>query len=236
MLRVPLDLEGAASTIELPAESARYVLRVHRLSVGDAFVAFDPIAKTEADATLVSIERDRAAVRLSLSRPSTRLPRRRVTLFQGLAKAEKMDAIVRDATELGATAIVAVRLARSIPSQKSDAALARWRRVAVEAARQCGRGDVPEIGAPVALDEALDADVALRWALAPDAERSLAEIAREAPKDAAVGIFVGPEGGFDREELDRLGQRGAVFARLGAFVLRTETAATAALGVLAATA
>lgn len=234
MLRVPLDLPGAAAPMELSADAARYVARVHRLAVGDVFVAFDAHAKTEADASVVSIERDRVRVELGAPRPSSRLPTRAVTLFQGLAKADKMDAIVRDATELGATAIVPVRLARSIPSSKSDAAIERWARVALEAARQCGRGDVPEIVAPMRLDEALARSTDVRCALAPGAARSLHDEVAAATRTASFGLFIGPEGGFDESELAQLVERGVGLVRLGSFVMRTETAATAALAVVAA--
>lgn len=233
MLRVPVELPPGATELELPAESARYVARVHRLDVGGAFVAFDPDARTEADATITSIARDRVRVALGPTRASTRLPRRRVTLLQGIAKSEKMDAIVRDATELGATSIVPVRLARSIPTSKSDAALTRWRRIAVEAARQCGRGDVPDISSPVDLARALDGQEGVRCALAPGGERSLGETVRSAEAGASIALLVGPEGGLDAAETALAGERGFALVRLGAFVLRTETAATAALAVVA---
>lgn len=242
MLRVPLELpppgsaaDASSASIELGDEVARYVARVHRLEVGDTFVAFDPIARAEADATITSIARDRVRVDLGPRRASTRLPLRRVTLLQGLAKAEKMDAIVRDATELGATAIVPVRLARSIPSSKSDAAVTRWKRIAVEAARQCGRGDVPDVSAPVDLARALDREEAgeVRCALAPGGERSLGAIVTAANARASIALLVGPEGGLDPAEVELAAARGFTLARLGAFVLRTETAATAALGVVA---
>lgn len=233
MLRVPLDL-AVGGAITLPEDASRYVARVHRLAVGDAFVAFDARRRTEADARVLAITRDRVRVDLSTERPSTRLPTRAVSLFQGLAKADKMDAIVRDATELGATAIVPVRLARSVPQGKSDAAIERWGRVALEAARQCGRGDVPEIVAPVTLAAALDRAFDVGVALAPGAARSLHEVVASAPDAASFGVFVGPEGGFEDGETALLAERGLVLVRLGSFVLRTETAATAALAVIAA--
>lgn len=234
MLRVPLDLVGAGATIALPEDAARYVARVHRLGEGDAFVAFDARRRTEADARVVAIGRDGVRVLLSAERASTRLPTRAVTLFQGLAKADKMDAIVRDATELGATAIVPVRLARSVPQGKSDAAIERWGRVALEAARQCGRGDVPEIVAPVTLAAALDRAFDVGVGLAPGAARSLHDVVAGAADAASFGVFVGPEGGFEVGEAALLVERGLVLVRLGSFVLRTETAATAALATIAA--
>jgi 16S rRNA (uracil1498-N3)-methyltransferase len=236
MLRVPLDLSGAMT--ELPEEAARYVAKVHRLSAGDAFVAFDVDRKTEVDARIVSIARGRVAIEMGLERATMRIPRHDVRLFQGLLKADKMDAIVRDATELGTSMVVAVQLARSVPTSKNAAALARWKRVAAEAARQCGRGDVPVLVPDLNLARCLEHAPMPSFVLDPRAEISLGDavrtrIARASNERASVGLFVGPEGGFDHEEAALLEERGLSFVRLGAFTMRAETAATAALAVIA---
>ncbi len=224
-LRVPLD-DLRPGPRGLDRDTAQYVCRVHRLAAGDRFVAFDPRARLEADATLLSSDE----VMLSAPRAATHVATRPVTLIQALAKGSKVADIVRDATELGATRIVVAVADRSV---KRGADPERWQRVAVEAARQCGRGDVPVIDPADSLAEALargrDPDASLVL-LDPRADRELADVATR----HAVVLVVGPEGGFSDDERAAAGALGYVGATLGAFTLRTETACAAALGALAA--
>ncbi len=88
-LRVP-GAALAAGSLVLPRDTAKYVVRVHRLRVDDAFVMFDPEARTEADATILSTENE-VSVRLGSPRPSTRVPSRRAVLVQCIGKADKID-------------------------------------------------------------------------------------------------------------------------------------------------
>jgi 16S rRNA (uracil1498-N3)-methyltransferase len=142
----------------LAKETALYVTRVHRLGEGDTFVAFDPERAIEADARIVEVGARSVAVQIDAVRPAEVVAPRAVTLVQALGKGDKLDAIVRDATELGAVRIVPVIAERSVVRPADVAGRAqRWRRIAVEAARQCGRGDVPQIDAPVPLIEAVHA-------------------------------------------------------------------------------
>jgi 16S rRNA (uracil1498-N3)-methyltransferase len=230
VVRVPLENLLAGERV-LPREAARYLTRVHRLGVGARVVAFDPIERSEADAEIVMVG---AEVRLALDapRPARAVPALSIRVIQCAVKGKKIDGVLRDATELGATAFVVALADRSVPDPDRRQQ-ARWRRVAVEAARQCGRGDVPDIGGPLPLSAALaDAPNGVRLVLDPQGVpmgRILELWARE-----PVTIAVGPEGGFTEEEL-RCAERSA-FERvsLGQFVLRTETACAAALGALLA--
>src|SRR5450432_1074356 len=98
----------------LDPDASRYVARVRRVRVGESGLLFEPLGAREADATVVEIAR--AGVRCSVGavRPSTARPRRQTTLLQAIGKGEKLDAIVRDATELGATRVIAVETERSV--------------------------------------------------------------------------------------------------------------------------
>lgn len=233
LLRVPLPL-GELGLLSLPEEAASYVTRVHRLGPGDRFLAFDPEREVEAEAEIVTVGRKGATARIEATRPASRKPARRVTLLQGTCKGDKMDAIVRDATELGATRIVPVICARSIA--RPDAARAeRWRRIAVEAARQCGRGDVPRLEEPVALavllGRARDPAVSA-FCMDPRAERGLGAALASVAGETELAFLVGPEGGLSDEEIGAAAGAGYVPARLGALVLRTETVCSAVLGGL----
>jgi 16S rRNA (uracil1498-N3)-methyltransferase len=231
MLRVPLTALSAGER-RLSAEVARYVARVHRLRVGDRFIAFDPEARLEAEASVESID-DGVVVALAPPRPATRIARRSVTVIQALAKSSKVDAVVRDATELGATRVMPAVAERSV---KRGGDVERWRRISVEAARQAGRGDVPRVDdvQPLAsaLEQALE-DRALLVVLEPTAEHALAALLRGAGAVPVV-LVVGPEGGLSPAELELAASLGYRTAKLGPFTLRTETACAAALGAIAA--
>ena len=231
-LRVPCALL-ASGDVPLSAEAATYVTRVHRLAVGDTFLAFDPERGTEAEAELFAIGKRGAVARISAIRAASALPARAVTLIQGTCKGDKMDGIVRDATELGATRIIPAITARSVA--RPDAARAdRWRRIAVEAARQCGRGDAPIVEAPALLPAAfaLVDGAALRLCLDPTAAASLGSRLPIVAAATNIAILVGPEGGLDAAELDAAALAGFGRVRLGGFVLRTETVCAAVLGAL----
>lgn len=229
-LRIPLD-DVAEGERELGQEASRYLLRVHRLRPGDVCVAFDPAQAQEADLEIVTARRDRAGIRLSNLRPATLVASRPITVIQGLSKGSKVEAMVRDATELGATRVIIARCQRSV---KRDADVARCRRVALEAARQCGRGDVPSIEGPSSFADAVFDVQGLRVLLDPEAPRGFGEVLGASPAPAVVVVAIGPEGGFADAERDHALSCGFVAARLGQFVLRTETACAAALGALAA--
>lgn len=238
-LRVPIE-DLAPGERALPAETASYVARVHRAGPGARLALFDPERALEADAEVVAVGAGgrSVTVRVGEVRGAERRARRAVTLVQALGKGDKMDAIVRDATELGATRIAPVIAERSVVRPEDVAArAARWRRVAVEAARQCGRGDVPAIDAPVALVEAVASlaqapSGALGACLAPGSDLRLGDALRALAPGAAVTIVVGPEGGLSDAEIAACEAAGIERFGLGPFVLRTETVCAAVLGAV----
>ncbi len=157
-------------------------------------------------------------------------------LAQALAKADKLELVIQKATELGAARIVTFAAERSVVRLDEDRAqskLARWRKIAEEAARQCGRADVPAIDAPIpfaALLALRESSPELRCVLLdPVAALPLSQAAAGA-REALLAI--GPEGGFSPGELAAAEARGFLRANLGARVLRTETAGLAALAIL----
>lgn len=229
-LRVPID-EIAAGDRALPDEAASYVARVHRLGPGDRLVLFDPERALEADAEIVEAGKRSVVVRTFAPRPAVRAARS-ITLIQGVAKGDKMDAIVRDATELGATTIVPALCERSV-ARPEAARAARWRRIAVEASRQCGRGDAPVVAAPVTFDEAVRGAAGdVRLCLDPRAARGLGAALAGLVRGASVVFAVGPEGGFTDGEIEAAEAVGLARVRFGAWVLRTETMCAAVLGAI----
>lgn len=221
-LRVPFD-DLAAGERDLDAEQSKYVVRVHRLRAGDAFVAFDPKRAIEADGEVLS--RDR--VRIGEPRPAPAAARS-VTWIHACPKGDKPDAIVRDATELGATKIIFVHTAR-IVAKPPASRVERWTRIAREAARQCGRADAPEVALEATWDAALAVEAVTRVCLDPRGAPLRDVLARA---KGSIAFAAGPEGGFTDAEIAAAEKRGFVTCKLGAFVMRTETVPSAVLGAL----
>lgn len=217
---------------------AHYLVRVLRLRAGDAFVAFDPAVGAEGDAGVVWEDGAAVTVRvgeLRAGRSAGALGG--VTWIQGLAKGDKCDAVVRDATELGASRIIVAQTHRTVVKldpARVEARQVRWARIAQEAARQSGRADVPVVDAPCAWSDALtrvDGATTARFCLWEGATDPLAlPLAEALARRHALAFACGPEGGLTAEEVEVARSLGWTIASLGPFVLRTETVAAAVLG------
>lgn len=215
---------------QLPRPLSNYLVRVLRLRAGDAFVLFDPETGIEAHAQLL---RDVPAVALvGEPGPARRVCRRDVSLLHGLAKGDKPEQVLRAAVALGVTSVTFARAERSVAG--AELRIERLRAVMLDAARQCGRGDLPDLRGLLPLDAALHASDGLGLLLDPDADQSLVEVLRTLDPEHSLALAVGPEGGFTEKETGRLLAAGFQPVRLAPFVLRTELAAVAALSVVAA--
>lgn len=233
-LRVPVARVEAGESI-LDEDASRYVARVHRKRLGDRIVLFDPDRVLEASAVITAMDRQSVAVMVEDVREGSLRPRQRVTLLQATCKSDKLDAIVRDATELGVTRIVPVLAERSV-GRPAEGRARRWRKIAVEAARQCGRGDAPAIASPMELSEAVSlfasGEGVVGFCLDPWAPVHLAERLRSVPLDVELAFLIGPEGGFSPSEVEACASAGLVPVTLGPLTLRAETVGTAVLGAV----
>jgi 16S rRNA (uracil1498-N3)-methyltransferase len=171
--------------------------------VGDAFVAFDPAERLEAPGEIVGIDREAVTVRLGQAVPARAVPALDVTLIQCAGKGDKVDDVVRAATALGVGRILVVESERTVTrtdAQKSARRGERWNAIALDAARQSGRGDVPRIEGPEPLEGVLASfrdEPGTKLCLDPSAPVSFQKALAGAP----FVLLVGPEGGFTREEL-----------------------------------
>lgn len=166
----------------------------------------------------------------------------KIYLFQGLPKADKMELIIQKAVELGVYEIIPVAMTRSVvklDEKKAGKKTARWQGISESAAKQSGRAIVPEVSMPMSFKEALsfarDLDaVIVPYEKSEGIEESKAIIDRLCNDEAvkSIGIFIGPEGGFDDKEIDQLVEDGADSITLGRRILRTETAGLAILSIL----
>jgi len=164
-------------------------------------------------------------------------PPLQITLVQGLPKGDKMEMIIQKCTELGVTAIVPLCSERSVvkpvPDRMQKRRL-RWQRVALEAARQCGRAIVPQVGEPVKLADVLITipPDALKLMLWEDEQKVFLKQVLRTAMPADVFLFIGPEGGFAPEEAALARDYGVITVSLGSRVLRTETAGLAAVAMI----
>jgi 16S rRNA (uracil1498-N3)-methyltransferase len=157
----------------------------------------------------------------------------RVILAQGISSGERMDYTLQKAVELGVTAIQPIAARRSVvklAGERVDRRLMHWQGVVASACEQCGRNQVPVVAAPLPLANWLGQyDGERLLFLSPLAETRLADLPAPLAADCLVA---GPEGGFETDEIAALHAAGAVPVRLGPRVLRTETAALAALAAM----
>ena len=223
---------------ELTEDYLRYITQVLRLKEGDRVVLFDGRGY-EYETRIDSLGPDHVILDI-VTREAVPLPEREITLAQSLPKGTKMDFIIQKSTELGVNRIIPFTSARSIPrikEGKSDAKVLRWRRIAVEASRQCRRTTVPEVTevrsySDMLVSPAPGTRVIIFWE--GERERGIREILRYDASETAMDFFliVGPEGGFSDEEVLKAKNRGFITASLGRQILRTETAPLAILSVI----
>lgn len=220
-------------TAALDVLDAQHAVRVLRLTAGDEVELMD--AGRRYAAAIEAAGPDGVRVRITRELPSTE-PRVRVTLFQGLPKAEKMELIVQKCTELGVYEVQPVAMERCVAQIKDKDAekkRERWQKIAREAAKQCGRAQVPQVHAPATLMQLAQALSGMDLLMVPweDArDGSIRDALEKLPEGAArIGIVIGPEGGMSEKEARCLEDWGGHLVTLGARILRTETAGMAAL-------
>jgi len=235
-VRVPLSGLSPGDR-ELDAKTTHYLRDVLRLRAGESFVAFDAEAALEVDATLGDGAEAGALCTLGEPRVAARIVSSGIVLVQALGKGDKTEQVVRSATALGVAELHLVESARSVAraGERRDGKRARLEGIALDAARQSLRGDVPAIIGPRAFEAELESwrgRPAIKLCLVPGAPHTLHSLVRAWSPGSPIALLVGPEGGFSDEEIARAEQVGFVAARFGQLVLRTEIAGIAALGAL----
>lgn len=233
----PGEIPPHGSCLLAPAQ-AHHVARVLRLQAGDAITLFDGRG-IEYAAVIARIAKSGITLNVGEPRRIDRESPLAVTLAQAISSGERMDYTVQKAVELGVAGIQPLESARSVvrlDGIRARKRLAHWQAVVIAACEQCGRNRVPEIAPVMALRDWLGLAVRrpaseTRMLLAPQAGITLREVPR--PR-AGVTVLAGPEGGFTTEEQHDATRAGFVAVRMGPRVLRTETAAVAALAAMQA--
>jgi 16S rRNA (uracil1498-N3)-methyltransferase len=229
-LDTPLECGSRAT---LTGSAAGHVVRVLRLKAGEPLTLFNGTGR-EFEGTVLQAHGDTVTVEVGAAHEVDRESPLPLVLVQGVSRSERMDLTVQKATELGVTRLVPVLTERSVV--KLDAAqaarkLEHWRAIAIAACEQSGRNRPPAVLAPVAYREFIRSqlEVPTRLLLAPAAALRVADVPRP---PAGVMVLIGPEGGLSQDEQAQALAAGFIGVRLGPRVLRTETAALAALTLL----
>ena len=224
-------------TILLDQKESRHALRVLRLNEGEVVELFDSSGHT---ARGIVAGKEGGRLRISIDR-SAALPGRgegndvRITLAAAVIKPERMELMIQKASELGVHALWPVLTERTVvrlSSERWRSKLERWRKIALESCKQCGRSVIPEIGAVRSLNELLpllpEFDTVLIPTLAVEGE-SLYNVLRKNSSSVRILVLIGPEGDFSAKEARSALEAGALPVTLGPLVLRSETAALYAL-------
>ena len=225
-------------SIRITGDDVNHIRNVLRMEPGEKIVVscgqgidyyciIDVIQENGID---LKIEKEEAAV--------TELPVS-ITLFQALPKMDKMELVIQKAVELGAVEVVPVRTRRCVvklDEKKAEKKLVRWRMITEAAAKQSGRGIVPQIREVMGYEQALEYAKMLDTVIIPyelyDDMKGSVDTMNQAVKGSSIGVFIGPEGGFERGEIESAMLQGFFPVSLGKRILRTETAGLAVLSML----
>ncbi len=233
LTRVYLDAPlEAGGRVTLSGSAARHLKRVLRLRPGQGLTLFNG-SGGEYAATIEALHGEKVAVVVGGSRAIERESPLTLTLAQGVSRGERMDLIVQKATELGASRIVPLLTERSVVrlgALEGKRKLEHWRAIAIAACEQSGRNRVPQLVSPLPLADFLrqPPEAGARLLLSPPAVGRI----RDVPPASAATVLIGPEGGLTEAEQETALAAGFTPVRLGPRILRTETAAFAALTVL----
>lgn len=222
---------GRRHTIE--GDAANHIARVLRLEPGAPLTVFDGRGG-EYSARIEALRKSAVIIEVQARSPSSRESSLSLTLAQGVSRGERMDWVVQKATELGVSRIIPVLTERTVvklDARQSERKLAHWQGVAVAACEQSGRDRIPDIVAPLPLHDFLrDIDPqTTRLLLSPTGTQRVTDL--KAPERRIV-VLIGPEGGLAETEQRAAIGAGFLAVRMGPRVLRTETAAVAALTLL----
>ncbi|KAF0221243.1 MAG: hypothetical protein FD174_381 [Geobacteraceae bacterium] len=225
------------NAVTITGDTFRHMVKVLRLKAGARLLLANGEGQ-EAEGVIQRIDRESLIIALGETRPAQAAESGpRITLYQGLPKGDKMDLIVQKSTELGVAEIVPFLAARSVTRVRGEQAeerVARWQRIAQEAARQSQRTSIPRVSLAgdlaAVLCQARNPVKLLLW----EEERTnrLKEALASIPHPESIAVIVGPEGGLSSEEAEAARENGFCPISLGKRIVRTETASLVILAIL----
>ena len=231
------QIDEAGGSIRMTGNDVNHVKNVLRMKIGEEIHISDGDSR-EYCCRIADMDEEILLEILSVSEPDYELPGR-ICLFQGLPKADKMELIIQKAVELGAAEIIPVQTKRCVvrlDEKKAGKKNARWQQIAESAAKQSKRIQIPKVHEVCSFREALQYAGELDVRLIPyelaEGMTQTRNLIDQIQPGQSVGIFIGPEGGFEEQEIQEAMDAGAVPITLGRRILRTETAGMALLSVL----
>lgn len=235
MQKLFIENELINEKIILNEEQSRHIARSLRMKKGDMLTVCDG-AGTDYGCIIDEITKDFVALSVCYKQASSSEPSIKVSLFQGVPKGDKMEDIIQKCVELGIYEITPVLTKRSVsrPDEKqAQKKQARYQKIALEAAQQSGRGIVPKINKMQNFKQAVQScNTDVKILFYEGGGKSIKSIVNENKNASSFAIFIGPEGGFEKEEVDEILNFGGINATLGARILRTQTAPVAALAAI----
>ena len=228
----PLDLN---QIIILDEFSSHHALRVMRVKVDDFLVLFNGDG-FEYRGRVSDINKKTINVEILSKEKNNNESPININLFQSISSNEKMDMVIQKATELGVNSIQPIFSSRStikLSLDRTKKRLMHWRQVSISACEQSGRSKIPTIKSPIGFDQVskeIKTTNSLNLVLHPDSQQPSSNLPHEYSGD--INIFIGPEGGFNHEEVSFLKKQNCINIQLGPRILRTETAPLAIIAIL----
>jgi 16S rRNA (uracil1498-N3)-methyltransferase len=220
------------TTLELDPSAQRHVSQVLRLKSGAPITLFDGDG-SEHEAIIDSVAKRNTTVSLLQQRYISTESPLSIHLLQGISKGERMDYAIQKATETGVAAITPLFCQRTVVKldpKRLEKRFQHWKGIAISACEQCGRGLIPQLHPPTSLQQQLSiASTTEQFVLDPNAQQRFADFS---PKSNQITLLIGPEGGLNDEEIEQAAQQGYQRVQLGPRILRTETAAVAAIAII----
>jgi len=219
----------------ITGEDLKHISKVLRMAPGDKVMLCDGEGYQYL-AEISEITKDCARLEILNGERCAAEPSRRITLYQGLPKGDKMDLIVQKSVELGAEKIVPVVMKRTVVKLKNASSKCdRWQRIAEEAAKQCMRGIIPKVEEPVSFEDMLsmlrEDDISI-LPYENEKNNKLRQCLRDNSNASRVNIIIGPEGGFEPDEVLLAEKKGVHKVTLGPRIMRCETAPLAAIAAV----
>ncbi len=221
--------------ITLEGDNAKHIGNVLRAKIGDKITVCDGEGR-DYECEIEEITKGSVAAKITDIFSNNNEPSIKITLYQGLPKADKMELVIQKCIEIGIDRIVPVKTEHTVVKLegKEEKKLQRWNKIAEAAAKQCGRGKIPRVCGIMSFKDAVIEAAGLDSAIIPyekERDNSLKSFAKEF-RGESIGIFIGPEGGFSEEEISFAKERGISSVTLGRRILRTETAGLVASVIL----
>lgn len=227
--------EQVKEHIEIVGEDAKHIKTVLRKKEGEELIVCDGEG-VDYVCSISCFEENKIIADIIDKQLCQAEPPIKITLFQGLPKADKMELIIQKCVELGIDTIVPVETERSIVklNKKEYKKIERWQKIAEAAAKQSGRGKIPQIGNVLTFEQALQYSKKLDKSIIPyekEQKRNLKEFIKKF-QGKSIGVFIGAEGGFSEQEIKKAIEHNVQPITLGKRILRTETAGMITVAIL----